>query len=481
MVASSLGQLTSEVQRLNPWWREPVNWAARDVDLRAAATSGLDYQPSALAGLEPGGLYLLRGPRRVGKTVTVKQVIQRLLAAGTPPLSVVRLAVDGWVAKNLRTVVQNVPLPPLPEGASRWWFIDEVTAVNGDWATEVKWLRDNVVEFAEATVVLTGSSSHALTQGAGTLAGRRGRRGRVERADRTLMPMGFREFAAVWHPGVRSLPVLAIADLHTPAAREAYLAASMWSADLVPLWETYLHYGGFPAAVAAAKAGQPVPRWFLDTLFDVVYRDAFASSQLDEPQTAALVARVWESLATPLSMTGVGSEVGMHHTVVGRHLEYLRDAYLAWPVEQLEREWLPNMRAQAKIYPVDPLLARMAHLRSASRPDPDLTVLAEAQLGMALQRAHLATGADWAGERPLFYLRTPNRKEVDFVGEALGGAALEGKYTEGGRWLREAATVNTTAYRGILATRNVLDVEPDSGIAWAVPACVLAVLVDVEA
>jgi hypothetical protein len=50
-------------------------------------------------------------------------------------------AADGWLASDLRTLVQNVALPPAPAGTGRWWFIDEVTAVKGDWATQIKWLR----------------------------------------------------------------------------------------------------------------------------------------------------------------------------------------------------------------------------------------------------------------------------------------------------------------------------------------------------
>ena len=476
-MATSLGQLTAEIQRMNPWWRDPRGWAAKDPDLRSAAQSGLEYRPGALAGLERGGLYVLRGPRRVGKTVTMKQTIQDLLAEGIPPLAIVRLATDGWEAKNLRTAIQNVPLAPLPDGVARWWFIDEVSAVSGEWAAELKWLRDNLPEFAAAVVVLTGSSAHSLTRGAGTLAGRRGQ---VDGTDRTLMPMGFRAFASVWYPAVTELPVLPLNEIHSPAGADAYAAAGVWLADLLPLWEAYLGYGGFPAAVAAAKAAQPVPRWFIDTLFDVVHKDAFASSNLDETQTAQLVERVWASVATPLNQSSVGADVGVHHEVVGRHLDSLRDAYLLWSVPQLDHEWVGLPRAMSKVYPIDPLIGRLAHLRSSSRSDLDLTVLAESQTGMALQRAHLADGADWAGEKPLFYLRTATRKEVDFVGEALAGAAVEGKYTEGGRWRREAATVNASRYRGILTTRNVLDTAAGAAGAWAVPACILAVLIDAQ-
>jgi hypothetical protein len=35
-----------------------------------------------------------------------------------------------------------------------------------------------------------------------------------------------------------------------------------------------------------------------------------------------------------------------------------------------------------------------------------------------------------------FYVRTTSHKEIDFVGEALAGAAIEAKYVQTGRWVR---------------------------------------------
>jgi hypothetical protein len=474
-MATKIGQAAAELTATNPWWRSPGAWAKNDPDLRAAAASGLDYEPLALRALQPGGLYLLRGPRRVGKTVAMKQAINRLLLSGQPPLSIVRIAADGWTASELRTVVQNVPLPPAPEGGQRWWFIDEVTAVTGDWATQVKWLRDNDAGFGAATVVLTGSSAASLTAGAGVLAGRRGR---VPDVDRTLMPMGFRTFVAVWEPDLLTLPVLATHEIHSAGSATAYQQAHLWLSELVPLWELYLGFGGFPASVAAAKAGQPIPRWFTDAMFDVIHRDAFAASGLDESTTAALVARIWRSTSAPLNLRNVGDDLGLAHTTVARHVEYLRDAYLLWNCPQLDKEWVGRERSQDKVYPIDPLVGRLAHLRSGNRADLDLTELTESQIGMVLRRATLASGGTWTDDRPLYYLRTATRKEVDFVGESLGGAAVEGKYVEGGTWAREAATVQASGYRGILTTRNVLNLDGGPGGAWAVPASVLAVLLD---
>jgi hypothetical protein len=99
------------------------------------------------------------------------------------------------------------------------------------------------------------------------------------------------------------------------------------------------------------------------------------------------------------------------------------------------------------------------------------------QIGMAIHRRAGTTGVSWAQDAFLFYARTPARKEIDYVSELLGAIAIEGKYVETGRWAAEAATVNASAWKGILTTRNILETtSPDT--AWAVPAAFLTYLVD---
>lgn len=87
-----------------------------------------------------------------------------------------------------------------------------------------------------------------------------------------------------------------------------------------------------------------------------------------------------------------------------------------------------------------------------------------------------ATPCECLTDHFVFRVRTASRKEIDFVSEHLGGVALEGKYTEGA-WRSEAATVSASTWDGILATRNVLETEGKDS-AWAVPACLLAYLLD---
>lgn len=470
MATTKIGQLAQELSRQNPWWRTP-DWTRLDPDLRGAAERHLGYRSDCLAELEEGGLYLLRGPRRVGKTVAVKQAIEHLVVEGVPPRAIVRVAADGWSATDLRTVVGNVALPPIPEGTRRWWFIDEVTAVTGDWAPQIKWLRDNDPEFARATVVLTGSSAEKLTAASGVLAGRRGP---ASGLDRTVLPIGFRTFAGLMLPGMPDAGRLELPGLRD---RDAYPALLPWLDDLVRAWELYLSYGGFPVAVAAARAGTPVPEWFVEDMFNVVFRDTFATGRLSVTTTMALLGRIAEGMGAPANLNAIAGDVGVTQPVVARHVGYLRDAYLLWHCPQkAARTWTARLRAQDKLYTVDPLVARLPHLRNPAHGEPDLTVVAEMQIGMSVHRAAYAAGTPWADDQFLFYARTPSRKEIDFVGEPLAGVALEGKYTEGGRWKGDAATVEASEWDGILLTRTVLDTS--SSGAWAVPAGLFAYLVD---
>ena len=63
----------------NAWWRDP-GWERKDRDLRALAAITLAYDPSPLSDVVPDGLYVLRGPRRVGKSLEIKRAISRTAA-----------------------------------------------------------------------------------------------------------------------------------------------------------------------------------------------------------------------------------------------------------------------------------------------------------------------------------------------------------------------------------------------------------------
>src|ERR1035437_4324719 len=328
---TKIGILSETLAGLNPWWRTET-WAAADRDLVRVRNSGLGYEADVLRDLQPGGLYVLRGPRRVGKTVASKQAIARLIDAGIPRLAIVRYAADGMSESDLRSLVQRVALPSPPPGVNRWWFLDEITGATGDWAGTIKWLRDNDAAFADATVVLTGSNAEKLTEALGDWPGRRGE---ARNLDRAMLPIGFRTFVRLLVPDApEAHPRLSIADLHSSIGRMAYQDLLPWVAVLGRAWDLYLLYGGFPVAAAAAERGEPIPDSFLDDIFAVIFRDVFRASQASQTMTTNMVSRLMEGMGSPANLSSIAEDSDMAPSTVIRHVDYLRNAYLAWTCPQ---------------------------------------------------------------------------------------------------------------------------------------------------
>jgi predicted AAA+ superfamily ATPase len=461
------GQLRRLLTDSSAWWRDREGWERDDSDLRDVTGSPFLYEPSALADLQPGGLYVLRGPRRVGKSVEVKRAISAVIEGGANPRLVLFCSCDGLTAQDLhRLIVVGQKDTATLEG-ERHWFLDEVTAVPG-WAAVIKRLRDGDPIFRRSRVVLSGSSARDLREATKALAGRRGD---VVDSDRLLLPMDFRSFchsigAAESAPEVSLRPK----DFLSVAGEEAISALSPFFSELDHAWQVYLQVGGFPRAVRDFVTSASASDGFVQAMWEVISGDAFQTTEMSEGQVAEFIERLADGLAAPLNASSVARDVGLsdNHRVNDR-ISALGATLMTWRCHRVRRG-LPNLRAQEKVYFVDPLLARLPHLRDSRRRAPDDSVLSEQQLGLLLVRS--------AGrERPnalleastVMYERVSSSAEIDFVGPELG-IGFEGKYIDG-PWRRAAQTLRSRG-GGIFATRSVIDMGDGqkAGGVWAVPA-----------
>lgn len=462
-----------EVQQIlagtNRWWRDPTGWSRDDPDLREAARAPFDYHADVLFDLAPGGLFILRGPRRVGKTVAVKGAIRELIAGGMPPRRIVHMAVDGLRSRDLGLLVDAAD-GLMPGEGHRYWFIDEITGIADGWPERVKWLRDNDSRFRTDTVVLTGSSAADLADATKALAGRRGD---AREPDRVLLPIGFRCFVnlvCAEAPKDASPGDLRISDLTRDTLKELLAELAPWHDVLIRAWETYLGCGGFPASVASHVASREEPAALRRSLEDVIHGDAFRRAEWSRTQSTDLLRRLAVNLCTPLNVASLADDTGVAQTTLKHRLDELREAFVVWPCHR-EDNLRPKLRAQPKLYFTDPIYARLA-------PDAgyDLARLSQQQLGMALLRTtERATPGSFVGFDRVLHHRTATRKEIDFVGPDFGGIAVESKYVDGG-WRRDALTLKASRWRGILATRSETDLaDPDVA---AVPTALLAWLID---
>ena len=461
------GEIQQMIVATNRWWRDPVGWTASDPDLREAAEAPFDYHAKVLADLRPGGLYVLRGPRRVGKTVEVKRAIHGLLAGGVAPRRIAHMAVDGLRSRDLGMLVDAADALMLEDGR-RFWFIDEVTGITDGWPDRIKWLRDNDARFRTDTVVLTGSSASDLTAATKALAGRRGD---AAAADRVLLPMGFRSFVSLVSP---ELPPSAPGPWGIPDCTPSHLANACgiltpWLDVLIRAWDAYLRIGGFPAAVARYVAAREEPVTLRASLIDVIHGDAFRRADWSRAQSKHLLRRLEANLCSSLNVTSLANQAGVAQTTVKRRISELREAFVIWPCHR-EEGLRPKLGAQSKLYFTDPVYTQLASNAAA-----DFSRLSQQQLGVALLRAseRATPGAYLEFERVLHH-RTNTHREIDFVGPAFGGLGIESKYVDGG-WRRTALTLKASPWRGIVATRSELDLANEVA---AVPTALLAWLLD---
>jgi predicted AAA+ superfamily ATPase len=467
------GAIEQQLSATNLWWRDR-GWASRDRDLRRAASAPFVYRPQALADIRASGLYLLLGPRRVGKSVEIKRTVEMLISNGTDPRRIFHAACDGWRDGDLYTLARSADALAPPDEGPRYIFLDEITGVIGDWVARIKWLRDNT-SLGDDCVVLSGSSSERLEDATKDLAGRRGN---IAKVNRTLLPMSFRAFCAVTGVDTPDVPCIHPRDLLGHEAETAIHELRIHLDDLVAAWERYLEIGGLPQAVGDWINDRRVSDGFYEALWDVIHGDALAANDWTPAQTQALLNAISMRISSPMNVSDLATALGeISRDTANDRLHKLEQNYLAWSCPQNEGN-RAKLNAQRKYYLLDPLYARIAHHRNAGRL-PDYTHLTEQQIGVALLRAREAEepGAI-ARQDALLYYRSATRAEIDFTAGWLDGVPYEGKYTEGA-WLRETQTATAAYGKCVLATRNVTERVSDARRQLlAIPAPMVALLID---
>jgi predicted AAA+ superfamily ATPase len=406
----------------------------------------------------------------VGKSVEIKRAISTVIEGGANPRLVFFCSCDGLSAQDVRRLIAVGQKDTATLSGSRYWFLDEVTAVPG-WAVAIKELRDADPVFRRSCVVLSGSSARDLREATKALAGRRGD---VADSDRLLLPMDFRSFCLASGDFER-LPATALQpkDLFTTSGERAVDELSPFFSELDHAWQSYLRVGGFPRAVSDFVRTADVGAGFVQALWDVIAGDAFQNTGMSDGEVAAFIERLAVGLGSPLNASAVARDVGLsdHHRVDAR-LDALGFALMLWRCHRV-KDSLPNLRAQEKVYFLDPLIARLPYLRDERRRQPDDSHLTEQQLGLLLLRAAGDRGPRALLEASTVMYERVSSAEIDFVGPELG-VAFESKYVDG-PWRRSAQTIRARHGRGVMVTRTVLELEDRHGVhaVWAVPAGIL--------
>lgn len=389
----------TQISRSNPWWRAE-GWEADDPHLRRLRGSPVRLATPEVDAidLEAPAIHVLRGPRQAGKSTDLKLLARRALGAGAGPRAVVYLSLDLLEDQPAATLVESVRRALELAGAAtppRVILLDEVTATER-WQTAVKVLWDQGT-IDRDVVVCTGSSAADLAAGAAErLPGRRGA-GR----DLLVLPQDFGAFAHALDAATPPGPGLSVAELLAADGREALRSAQAHLPALRRALERYLLFGGLPAAVAEAVAGQPEPsEETRRVLWDSLVKEA-QKRGASIPAVEALLERIMRSLGSKLSWSRLAREMdvplgrprrrgaGGHADprTVQSYVELLAVNYFALVLYFWKRDsGSGDMAKDKKVYFGDPLLQTIVADRVGLRRDPHAEV--ENAVAQALYRRY---------------------------------------------------------------------------------------------
>jgi predicted AAA+ superfamily ATPase len=459
-----------QVNALNPWWADPAWRPADDLHLAAADAAPFRWDPRPFdpEDLASGAVFTLRGLRQSGKTTLAKRLIAERVAAGHARRTCFFSLQTIETADELREAIE-LALRLWPDAPGDWLFVlDELTFV-GDWARPIVYLREHDRAFRAATVLLTGSSAYDLAASADLLHGRRGRWHRP--LDRLHMPMSFRDYAAARNQAAVPEACVPLADLLSPDGRAATEVASLRTAELDQYLGEYIRCGGLPAPVTDMLLDGRVAEATVTELWRGLSADARRLSRSDLT-LRKLLARAVVALGSMTDTGTLAHELDVTRPTAGAYVDVLAASFalIALYQRDAKRQDGPALRRPRKLYLGDPALAAIPGVLGG--PAPTEGALVENAIAIALLRSDRSALEGFAHPERLYYWRSADGREIDFLVTAPELVALESKYAVR-RSGKDYESITKAFGRGIMVSRR--DIELGREVV-TVPAGVLLAL-----
>jgi hypothetical protein len=418
------------LRELNPWWSEAGRVRPEPPRYRRPVFEELRGRL-----LRPRGLIeIVRGPRQVGKTTGIHQIIQDLLRSGTPPRDILFIRFDLELLREeeaaLRSTLawfeREIRRRPLTSGRPAYVFLDEVHKLRR-WHEEVKHVGDTY----PLRMLLTGSSSVLVARG-----GRESLAGRVFTTE--LPAFSFREVLECWRPKLASVlpPPIRFGDAFAGALLDSDRAIlglrPQQKLSIRRALERYYARGGYPRLHSGEVDDDRWADYLVQTVFDNVLGadipDLFPVESLQLLRHLYLsVARLTgqEIAQVKLAENATRAGIPTNQPTVGKYLHYLADALLIREFRRFPLAKKASARVPAKIT-VSDLGVRNATFRGAPslwESDPQvLGPLVETLVQGVIRDHNLQAHFYREFEDPKD--RRSRQHEVDFVAERLDGSVL---------------------------------------------------------
>lgn len=325
----------------NPWWK-----AGRGIDSDESDWPRRAYFHDFAALVKETSVrraVVLIGPRRVGKTVMIKHLVQDLLNDSEAGSRIMYLSLDTplYSGRSLESLVRLfIDLQQHQSNDRLWVMFDEIQYLK-DWEVHLKSLVDT---FSNIRFVASGSAAAALR-----MKSRESGAGRF--TEFILPPLTFAEYL-----NFAGLESSLIISREVPGR----VHPSYTTPDIDALnaeFVNYLNYGGFPEAVMSPAVRANPSRFLRQDIVDkVLLKDLPSLYGIADTQE---LNRFFNVLAfntgNELAPESLSKHSGISKVRLNEYLEYLEAAFLIRRVHRIDVNAMRMQRARTfKVYLTNP-------------------------------------------------------------------------------------------------------------------------------
>lgn len=267
-----------------------------------------------------------------------------------------------------------------------------------------------------------------------------------------MMPLSINEIM-----GKNLVPDVFISEnVNSMADKFAEAVSQPQMSEVTDIYDSLMRFGPFPEPFLRQN-DRFSRKWHQDYLSLLVRQDLRDISRVVElDKIEHLVLLLPHRIMAPLSMANLSNELEVAHTSVKKWLEELKRLYLVYPVAPWFKKISRGLKKEKKWYFLDWFFAPQGPARL------------ENMVASCLYRMCLALSDMGYGDFCLHYIRTLDKKEIDFVlvkdnrpflavEVKLGETSLSGTLRDRKKWFHDQNTIGVQ----VVDKRNVLQKFPD--------------------
>ncbi len=389
-----------ELKIQNLWWDQDINV---DFHLRKLAEKKYIFNPDIISIQEllqeKSGIYTLIGPRQIGKTTYLKQLIRELLLH-CPKNNLFYFSCENITSEKLKEAILFF-MDNIAEKSKHFIFLDEVSLVQGWELIELELYNKGLLE--QTIIINSGSSSVNLKKSSEKLPGRKGK-GKVY----YFFPLSFREYVFLTEPKAEEMD-------KKPLLHLDYLKK---------LFCKYIMAGGFPQIINEQAAGS-----IDDSKYDI-YRDWIEGEITKFGRSVnyayQILSRVMESRTSQTNWESIAKNSTIKsHTTVSDYMNLLDSLFITKTVSFIGSDLKIRFAKNKKVYFFDHFLLSVVeksllkindyygYYTDKLTDEAYLSKIVENIVFSNLIKHIVSRG--YSINNTLFYWRSKTQQEIDFM------------------------------------------------------------------